>query len=167
MSRAARRVPALLAAAALAAAGCSVVQGASRSDTARAQVGDCIEVIEGSATTSRTEPVDCGSDRAVYTVVSTSPAKGDCGPERSSYEESFRGGTTAFLCLAPNLKQGGCYHQDRENGFARADCAAAEATVRVVARIDGRADESLCAPPTTYLLLSEPKTTYCMENPKS
>ncbi|WP_232110814.1 LppU/SCO3897 family protein [Nocardia wallacei] len=143
------------------------MQSASRTDTARAQVGDCIHVIEGSTTDSRTEPVDCASERAVYTVMSTSPTRADCGREYSSYEETFHGGTTAFLCLAPNLKPGSCYHQDRDTGFAYADCASAAATVRVVARIDGRHDSSLCDPSATYLLLSEPKTTFCMVNPKA
>ncbi|RDI43501.1 LppU/SCO3897 family protein [Nocardia mexicana] len=161
----ARLVSALLVPVALA-AGCSALQGASRSDTARAQIGDCIDVLEGSTVDSRTEPVDCTSDRAVYTVMSASEAQRDCGTEYSSYEETFHGGTTAFLCLAPNLKQGSCYHQDRDTGFAYADCAAPEATVRVVARIDGRSDESLCEANSTFLLLSEPKTTFCLANPK-
>ncbi|WP_280269578.1 LppU/SCO3897 family protein [Nocardia wallacei] len=160
----ARLVSALLLPVAL--AGCSVMQSASKSDTARAQTGQCIDVREGSVTASRTEPVDCSSERAVYTVMSASETKRDCGTEYSSYEETFHGGTTAFLCLAPNLKQGSCYHRDRDTGFAYADCAAPEATVRVAARIDGRSDESLCAADATFLVLSDPETTFCLENPK-
>ncbi|WP_036568402.1 hypothetical protein [Nocardia sp. BMG51109] len=163
----ARLVPALLAVLLPAAAGCSMVGDASRSDTARAQVGDCIDVAEGSITASKTEPIDCAADRAVYTIVSASDTARNCGPEYSSYEETFRGGTTAFLCLAPNLKQGNCYRQDRQTGFAYADCTSPEATVRVVARIDGRSDQSLCAPNGTFLLLSRPETTFCLANPET
>ncbi|MBF6171661.1 hypothetical protein IU476_09260 [Nocardia blacklockiae] len=147
-------------------AGCSVVREASRSETARAQVGDCLDVRAASTTDSDTEPVECGTKRAVYRVMSTSPTKVDCGAEYSSYEETFQGGTTVFLCLAPDLVQGSCYHRDRDTGFAYADCEAPEATVRVVARVDGRTDAALCAADATFLLLSAPATTFCMVNPK-
>ena len=145
-------------------AGCSTIGEASRSDTGRAHVGDCVDVATGSLTDSQSEPIDCSADRAVYAVVSASHIPRDCGPEQSSYEETFRGDTTAYLCLAPNLKLDRCYHQDRETGFANAECASSAATVRVAARVDGRRDRSLCAPSATFLLLSEPETTFCLEN---
>ncbi|WP_019931407.1 hypothetical protein [Nocardia sp. BMG111209] len=158
-----RFVPALVAVAALAVTGCSA--GSGKSDTARAKVGDCINVLEGSTTAAKTEPVDCSSDKAVYKVVSTSDQKADCGTENTSYEENYGGGT-AHLCLAPNLKQGSCYHQDRETGFAYADCASADATVKVVKRVDGTSDEFVCDSNSTFLTLSNPKTTFCLANPK-
>lgn len=160
-------VLALTAVAALTVSGCSMFSDASKSDTARAQIGDCINVSEGSPSDSETEPVDCSSAKAVYTVKSTSETKQDCGAEYSSYEESYDGGTTAFLCLAPNLKQGSCYHDDKTTGFSYAECGSAEATVKVVKRIDGKSDEFLCDSNSTFLTLSDPKTTFCLANPRS
>lgn len=157
----------LTAVAALTVTGCSMVSDAAKSDTARAKVGDCINVPAGSSADSKTEPVDCASARAVYTVKSTSDKKQDCGNEYTSYEEQFNGGTTAFLCLAPNLKQGSCYHDDKTTGFSFAECDSTEATVKVVKRIDGQSDEFLCDAASTFLTLSDPKTTFCLANPKS
>lgn len=153
--------------AALTVTGCSMFSDASKSDTARAQVGDCINVVEGAPSDSRTEPVDCSSAKAVYTVKSTSDTKQDCGAEYSSYEETFNGGTSAYLCLAPNLKEGSCYHDDKTTGFSYAECESAEATVKVVKRIDGQSDEFLCDANSTFLTLSDPETTFCLANPKA
>ncbi|RDI61442.1 LppU/SCO3897 family protein [Nocardia pseudobrasiliensis] len=144
--------------------GCSVTE---LSATARAKAGDCLAVAEGAATQARTEPTDCSSARTVYTVVSNSDHRRDCGSEYASYEETSAGETVAYLCLAPDLKQNSCYHRDSATGFATADCADSQATVRVVARVDGRADRELCAPPATYLTVSEPKTTFCFVNPRA
>ena len=143
-----------------------MVSDAAKSDTARTKAGDCINVREGSPADSATEPVDCSSAKAVYTVKSTSGTKQDCGAEYSSYEETFNGGTTAFLCLAPNLKQGSCYHDDKTTGFSFAECDSTEATVKVVKRVDGQSDEFLCEASSTFLTLSDPKTTFCLANPK-
>ncbi len=157
----------LTAVAALAVTGCSMVSDAAKSDTARAKVGDCINVREGSPADSKTEPVDCSAANAVYKVKSVSDKKQDCGAEYSSYEETFNGGTSAFLCLAPNLKQGSCYHDDKTTGFSFAECDSTEATVKVVKRVDGQNDEFLCDANSTFLTLSDPKTTFCLANPKS
>ncbi|QIS17527.1 LppU/SCO3897 family protein [Nocardia terpenica] len=154
-----------MAVAALAVTGCL---SSGKSDTAGAKVGDCINVTESSATAAKTKPVDCSSDQAVYKVMSTSGQKKDCGTEYSSYEEKNAGGsTTAFLCLAPNLKQGSCYHQDKDTGFSLADCTATAATVKVVKRVDGKSDEFLCDSGSTFLTVSDPKTTFCLANPKA
>ncbi|MFI5780250.1 hypothetical protein [Nocardia sp. NPDC051570] len=155
----ARFVPVLLAVAVAAVTGCSVTD---LSATARAKTGDCLEVGEGASAA----PIDCSAPRTVYTVVSTSDHKRDCGPDYSSYEETSAGETVAYLCLTPNLKQNSCYHRDSLMGFSAADCAAPQATVRVVARFDGRADRTLCPPPATYLTVSDPKTTFCLVNPR-
>jgi hypothetical protein len=158
-----RFVPVLVAVAALTVTGCSA--GSGKSDTARAKVGDCIDVLQ-SSTTAETTPVDCASDKAVYKVVSTSDQKPDCGTEYTSYQENYAGGT-AHLCLAPNLRQGRCYHEDRDTGFSYADCASSAATVKVVKRVDGSSDEFLCDSNATFLTLSNPKTTFCLADPKS
>lgn len=146
--------------------GCGFVSNATRSDTARAKVGDCIGVVAGNTLDTQTQPVDCGSPDTVYRVRSATANKQDCGPEYSSYQETFRGGTTAYLCLIPDLKPGGCYHQDTVSGFAHADCDSVDATARVVKRVDGSSDPGLCDPTGTYVTLKDPPTTFCLVNPR-
>ncbi|MEU2087218.1 LppU/SCO3897 family protein [Nocardia beijingensis] len=149
-------------------AGCSLIQDAGKSDTAKAGVGDCINVIEGSAVDSKTEPVDCSSDKAVYKVAQSYDKKTACAAEYTSYEETLAGGTTAFLCLAPNFKEGNCYNESSTTGYKHVDCASSEATFKVLKRIDGKADELLCDQDADgfRLIESDPKVTFCTAKPK-
>ncbi|MBF6215459.1 hypothetical protein IU433_30325 [Nocardia puris] len=169
-----KRVPlALATVAALATLGCSAVekatdavQDAGKSDTARANVGDCINVIESSMINSETEPVDCAADTAVYRVAQVHDQKTECHEDYTSYEETLNGGTTAFLCLAPNFKQDLCYNESMMTGYKYVACSAPEASFRVVQRIDGQADETLCGEEADQvLLLTEEKTTFCLGDP--
>lgn len=154
------------AAAAVAVTGCSFIEDAGKSDTAKANVGDCINVIEGSATDSKTEPVDCSSEKAVYQVVQTSDTKTECAADYTSYEETLGDSTTAFLCLAPNFKQGSCYADSMLTGYMHADCASTEASFKVVKRIDGQVDELLCGEDADkFITVDEPKTTFCLGSP--
>ncbi|SUA76163.1 Uncharacterised protein [Nocardia otitidiscaviarum] len=162
----ARLVLALVAVAAL--AGCSMFQEASKSDTAKAQVGDCINVISGSAVDSETEPVDCSSEKAVYKVMDVHDTKTECKEEYTSYEETLNGGTTAFLCLAPNFKEGACYNESPTTGYKSVDCSAPEASFKVTKRIDGQTDEFLCDTAAIgYRIVPDPKMTFCLGSPKS
>ncbi|MFC9993404.1 hypothetical protein [Nocardia sp. NPDC127526] len=158
-----------MAVAALAVTGCSMIEDASKSDTAKAKVGDCINVIEGSTVDSKTEPVDCANEKAVYQVVSVYDTKTDCKEEQTSYEETLNGGTTAFLCLTPNFKEGACYNESSSTGYKFVDCTAPEASFKVAKRIDGQADEFLCDATTAigFRVVPEPKTTFCLSSPKS
>ncbi|MFD6453480.1 hypothetical protein ACFWF3_22105, partial [Nocardia sp. NPDC060220] len=85
---------ALLAVAALGAASCSAVdkvtevaKDASKSDTARSKVGECINVISASVIDSKTEPVPCSAENAVYQVVQVHDKKVECHEDYTSYEE--------------------------------------------------------------------------------
>ncbi|MFE7742580.1 hypothetical protein [Nocardia sp. NPDC057455] len=147
--------------------GCSLIGDASKSDTAKAGVGDCINVIESSAVDSKTEPVDCSSDKAVYKVAQSYDKKTDCAADYTSYEETLGGGTTAFLCLAPNFKEGSCYSESSTTGYKHVDCASSDATFKVLKRIDGKADELLCGDDADSfrLIESDPKVTFCTGKP--
>lgn len=166
----ARIMLAFVAAVALAVAvtGCSMFEDAGKSDTAKSEVGDCINVISSSAMESETEPVDCSSEKAVYKVVETHETKAECAEGYTSFEETLGGGTTAFLCLAPNYKEGSCYSQPANTGAKLVDCTSSDATFKVVKRIDGETDELLCAGGATqFITIPDPKTTFCLGDPKA
>ncbi|WP_245663219.1 LppU/SCO3897 family protein [Nocardia inohanensis] len=158
-----------VAVAALAVTGCSMIKDASKSDTAKAKVGDCINVIEGSAVDSKTEPIACSSEKAVYQVAQVNDKKVDCKEEQTSYEETLNGGTTAFLCLTPNFKEGACYNESATTGYKFVACTAPEASFKVTKRIDGQADEFLCdsaGGAIGFRVVPDPKMTFCLGNPK-
>ncbi|UGT54543.1 LppU/SCO3897 family protein [Nocardia asteroides] len=167
---------ALLAVGALGAAGCSavekateVVQDAGKSDTARSKVGACINVISASVVDSKTEPVDCSSETAVYKVVQTHDQKVECHEDYTSYEETYgSGGTLAFLCLAPNFKEGSCYNEGMMTGYKYVPCTASDASFKVVSRVDGQVDEQLCGEDAdSVLVVNDPKTTFCLSDTTS
>ncbi|MET8875950.1 hypothetical protein [Nocardia sp. NPDC004604] len=161
----ARLVLALLAVGALVAAvtGCSALDDASKSDTAKAKVGDCINVTDSSSTATKSEPVDCSSAKAVYKVFQTADKKLDCAAEYTTYTEDLVSGSKAYMCLAPNFKQGSCYADVGTNPYKYVDCSASEATFKVVKRIDGQADELLCgADATSFVTVPDPKVTFCL-----
>lgn len=166
---------AIVAAATLTAAGCSLtekasnaVEDAGKSDAARSKVGDCINVIEGSMIDSELERIDCASDKAVYRVVQVFGQKTECDPDYTSYEETLGNATRAFLCLAPNFKEGACYHEDSMTGFQYAPCGTSDASFRVTQRIDGVADETRCAEDTYQIItLADPPTTFCLDRPST
>ncbi|RMI32429.1 hypothetical protein EBN03_15525 [Nocardia stercoris] len=165
-------VPVTVSLAAAVLTGCSVVQhganavkDANTSDTGRSKVGDCIDVIDGSMVDTKSEPVDCASPKAVYKVAEVHNTKADCAADYTSYEETLNGVSMAFLCLAPNFKEGACYQESSITGYRYADCGSADASFRVVLRIDGRSDESLCGTDSDKVItLAQPPTTFCVKD---
>ncbi|MFI9506089.1 hypothetical protein [Nocardia sp. NPDC052566] len=157
----ARIVLALVAVAAvvIAVTGCS----SSKSETsAKAKVGDC--VVSAASADAKVETVDCSSDKALYKVAKTSDKKTECGNRMVGSDDTSNG----FLCLAPNFKQSKCYAEIGTSGWKSADCAAPEASFKVVQRIDGQADELACGSNAEkFITIDEPKTTFCLAKPKA
>jgi len=165
---AARVAPGLLAVAALAAAvtGCSAVDNATKSDVAKTQVGDCINITNNSPTATEGEKIDCSSPKAVYKVFQTFDAKTECpSNEYTSYTEDLVSGGTTFMCLAPNFAQDACYNDVSTSPYKWADCASPEATFKVLQRIDGETDELLCDNADQFLTVPDPKTLFCVAAP--
>ncbi len=144
--------------------GCSSSES-SGSTADSAKVGGCLDGIKGATVDVKAGSVDCSSDKAVYKIAQTVDKKGACSTD---YTEAGAAGGSAFLCLVPNFKQGSCYSENPASGFKPVDCGAAEATFRVVKRVDGEADELLCGQDADSfrLIAAAPKTTYCLAKPK-
>ncbi|AXK86618.1 hypothetical protein IU443_07965 [Nocardia farcinica] len=166
----ARLVLALLAAAALAVAmsGCSVIDDATKSDVAKTKVGDCINITDNSPTATEGEPIDCSSPKAVYKVHQTFDEATQCASnEYTSYTEQLPSGGTTFMCLAPNFAQDNCYNDVSTSPYMWVDCSSTEATFKVLQRIDGQTDELLCESGDEFLVVSDPKTLFCLGKPNA
>ncbi|MBF6211736.1 hypothetical protein IU433_16415 [Nocardia puris] len=162
----ARVVLALLAVAALAVAGCSAVDEATKSDVAKTEVGDCINITDNSPTATEGEPIDCADPKAVYKVHQSFDQQSDCASnEYTSYTEQLASGGTAFLCLAPNFAQDACYNDVGTSPYMWVDCGSTDATFKVLQRVDGETDELLCDQATEFITVSDPKTLFCLGKP--
>ena len=155
-----------VAAIAVAVAGCSAVDNASKSDVAKTKVGDCINITNNASNDTQGEPIDCSSPKAVYKVFQAFDKQTPCPTtDYTTYSEK-RGTGSTYMCLAPNLKQDSCYNDVGTSPYKWAECGTKEATVKVIKRIDGTTDEMQCPDETsTFAIVPDPKALFCLGKP--
>jgi hypothetical protein len=118
-------------------------------------------------TKAKTEPIDCSKPEAVYKIVSTQDKKVECDKSYTSYTETVGKSTSAYLCLVPNFKEGQCYHDGGailSTGYKYATCGTADATFKVLKRIEGTISDSACddvEDADKYITLDKEKITFC------
>ena len=130
-----------------------------------AQPGDCIKVNVASSTNADIETVDCSTPEAVYKIATREEdSTGSCPNDQYvSYTEEGQ----LLLCLQLNVRDGECL-QITDTEDKRADCAAPEATHRVLKVIDGVDDETQCDDATTEVITyPQPPLTICLVSPAS
>jgi hypothetical protein len=137
--------------------------------TARsANVGQCIaESNMRENNTTPAPPQDCDKPDSIFEVAAKGDGPASCPDgkrEDSLYAYLFDGTTT--LCLMLNLKQGQCYSVSgtaTRPMFVPADCDSAPPLIKVVKRIDGSTDTSLCSVGTKAASYPSPARLYCLE----
>ncbi|HYQ63739.1 LppU/SCO3897 family protein [Actinophytocola sp.] len=134
-------------------------------DAIDAQPGDCIKVNVASSTDADIEVVECSSDEAIYKVGTREESDtADCPNEQYvQYTEENQ----LLLCLQLHVTEGECLVvsdlQDQ-----RADCAAPNATHRVIGVLDGVDDETKCGSDATEVITyPQPPLTVCLVAPAS
>src|SRR6476469_195893 len=134
-------------------------------DAIDAQPGDCIKVNVASSTDADIEVVECSSDEAIYKVGTREESDtADCPNEQYvQYTEENQ----LLLCLQLHVTEGECLVvsdlQDQ-----RADCAAPNATHRVIVVLDGVDDETKCGSDATEVITyPQPPLTVCLVAPAS
>mgnify|MGYP006876022044 CR=1 FL=1 len=131
------------------------------------EAGKCVEFssLSQNAADSKYEIKDCSDDAATFEVASKTEGTATCNENDLTYtlvEKNDTAKVQETVCMVPNLKEGKCYvHQD-DGRFVVSGCEAADAA-KVVKRVDGKADESLCAeyPPDSAVTYQKPARTYC------
>jgi hypothetical protein len=128
-----------------------------------AQPGDCIKVNVASSTNADVETVDCGAPEAIYTVATREETDtGSCPNDQYvTYTEEGQ----LLLCLQLNVAEGDCLKV--ADADTRVDCAAAEATHKVVGVLDGVDDETRCTGDavTEVITYPRPPLTICLGSP--
>jgi hypothetical protein len=139
---------------------------ADAGDAIDAQPGDCIKVNVASSTNADVETIDCSTPEAIYKVATREETDtGSCPNDQYvSYTEEGQ----LLLCLQLNVKDGECL-EVTDTDDKRADCAAPNATHRVVGVFDGVDDETKCngTNSTEVLTYPEPALTICLVSPAS
>lgn len=132
-----------------------------------AKVGDCLEVTKFGSSPSA-EQAPCSDADALYLVASntktktTSTSSSGCPTgEYATYSQKEKK-KTVTLCLAQNMTEGRCYTESLNamDAIKLTDCK--QRGVKVVDRVDGKADKSLCTQGTTALVFPQPALTYCL-----
>lgn len=128
-----------------------------------ARPGDCVRINVASSTHADVETVDCASADAIYRVAIRAETDTAACPSEQyvQYEEEGR----LRLCLQLNVRDGECI-EVRELDDRRLDCAAPNATHRVVGVLDGVADPTRCDNKATDVIVyPEPPRTICLAVP--
>ena len=139
-------------------------------------LGDCVAVdawTSGAKSLLDIERIDCSSRDALEQLVGKADTGGQCPDGKrgrsSEYEQVLT--TSTLLCFEGNMKEGQCYTFDMRRGhppITNADCTETTASdstavLRVVKRIDGSTDTSVCPADSKGLAYARPARTYCVQ----
>jgi hypothetical protein len=140
----------------------------------RLAVGDCIGTDAWSRdvkSINDVKRIDCSRTEAVEQLAAKADNSAPCPDGKrdsdSVYDQLFPGSTR--LCFQWSLTEGQCYTLTAGNPPVHADCATQTAptgaigTVRVVKRVDGSADTSVCPSGTKGVAYPQSARTYCFE----
>ena len=109
-------------------------------------------------------PHSCTDTNAVLQYAADADSSGNCpdGKQASSaYLSVQRQGVR--VCFAPNMLEGQCYASEHaDKSLRHADCTEPR-TIKVVKRVDGSTDKSVCPNHTRAVIYTQPGRTYCTE----
>ena len=138
----------------------------NKNSASKAAAGDCIKVNSATEKSADVVTIDCNDKVAVFRVAKKLGNDTDqCPtPDYERYTQSGGGGGDFALCLMLNAKEGECFADyDDPAKRARVDCANAQ--IKVVKVVTGKADETACGEEGSPLVYPEPATTFCIAQP--
>ncbi|TSE01439.1 hypothetical protein FOS14_02480 [Skermania sp. ID1734] len=130
-------------------------------------VGDCVyfSKLSSNASESDHEKRSCSDADATYEVATLVDGKGSCTSRDLPFnlvDQDDNSKVRQTLCLVPNLREGACYQRMPDQRITTSACSDPNA-IKIVKRIDGKADESLCEEtgPDSAAVYKQPPRTYC------
>jgi hypothetical protein len=142
--------------------GTSSSGGASNSGPA---VGDCLGDAPSGRPDTELKHVDCSSPDAIWQLAAIANDNTACpdGKRDGSIYKLVISGSTTF-CLAANFTEGVCYFHDRgQDVYTHEDCSDLRANFKVVKRVDGSTDTSICPPGSRAGSFPQPPRTFCFQ----
>ena len=137
----------------------------NRSDTARANVGECVNVKNSSTIgNADTETIDCGDPKASYVITETGGSDIKCDENEAEYTESGRGAKSSKVCMRPNLKEGECFDFGATSidiGKKVACAGAGTNAAKLVNLYTDTIDESKCQYPQGAVAVKKRNILYC------
>lgn len=137
---------------------------AQTTQTANADVGDCVQVTSASRDQAQTRQINCADPQAGYRVTAVGTGVG-CDTKENTFSQ---GDTT--VCLRLNLQVGDCakIRNTPSGSVERTDCAGATADDVRLASLDTAAGSSVvCSDGQLPLVLTSRSITYCFAAAKS
>lgn len=125
--------------------------------TGNVGAGDCIKVVDTSATNPQIDVVDCGAADATHKVAKNLRSSSDKCPSDSYDEYTESGGRSASfkLCLVPVAKPGDCF----KTVGPTTKVACGPDTVQIT-KVISAVDEAACGNDIA-ISFPEPPTTFC------
>ncbi|WP_378735211.1 hypothetical protein [Nocardia brasiliensis] len=118
----------------------------------KAEEGDCV-TLGGTTSNATIEKASCGSRAANYKVIGKAPKSSQCVSDADNYyAETLNGIEQGAYCLDIDWVVGGCMDVGGDDP-KRIDCTgtASSKGVKVVKRVDGADDVSVCGSGTGYV----------------
>jgi hypothetical protein len=147
--------------------GAANVVSQHRGSAQSADVGQCVGAFAMQHNDLSPKPQDCDKPSSTWEVAAKGDRSANCPDgkrEDSDYAVLFDGTTT--LCLLLNLKQDQCYTMAggaKDPAFVANSCDSSMPGIKVVKRVDGSTDTTLCPTETKAVSYPSPARLYCLE----
>lgn len=127
------------------------------------KIGDC--VTNSDFASRRLTPSDCADPKSDLQLAFEGPPNSVCPDGHIGRESSYTAlaSKSVTLCFLLNQFEGRCYGPDQIGLITLMDCADHRATLRIVKRVDGSTDGSLCPPNSEPFPFVKPARLYCGE----
>ena len=129
------------------------------------KIGDCVTNAQFASRIPNMATSDCADPRADLELASVGPPDSVCPDGHIGRESTYTAlaSKSLTLCFLLNQFEGRCYGPDQVGIITLTDCADHRATLRIVKRVDGSTDSSLCPPNSESFPFVKPARLYCGE----
>ncbi|MEV0668781.1 hypothetical protein [Mycobacterium sp. NPDC050441] len=141
--------------------------GSRSSGSGGLTVGDCITGDQYDKADMNPTPVSCSDAEAVYELASKGGGSATC-PDGERDDSNYAVLTTESLtyCFILDVAEGECFDIDEASKrVTPVECSDPNAVTKIVKRVDGSTDTSVCDSGAKVAAFPEPARVYCVEAP--
>lgn len=142
-------------------------RSSSSGDSGGLEVGACITGDQYAAADMDLTPVSCSDADAVYELASQGGGSATCPDgERSNSDYAVLMNESRTYCFILDVEEGECFDiNEASKRVAPVECSDPNAVTKIVKRVDGSTDTSVCDSGARAVAFPEPARVYCAEAP--